>query len=96
VKYNFKITGFGDYLPSKVETSEEISKKINKSEDWIISRTGIKSRRVSEIDVDEMGAIAAREAIGDKKKTRFNYKCIRSAKANYTRYICIYSKRIRL
>ena len=68
MKYNFKITGFGNYLPSKVETSEEISKKINKSEDWIISRTGIKSRRVSEIDVDEMGAIAAREAIGNKKK----------------------------
>ena len=52
------------YLPPKVETAADLSKKINKSEDWIISKTGVKERRVSSIDVDEMGAIAAKEAIG--------------------------------
>ena len=66
MKYKFKITGFGYYLPPNIETSEELSKKINKSSDWILSRTGVKERRVSDIDVDKMGAIAAREAIGDK------------------------------
>ena len=68
MKYKFKITGFGSYLPPKVEDSKEVAEKINKSSDWIISRTGVKERRVSEIDVDKMGAIAAREAIGNKKE----------------------------
>jgi len=68
VKYNFKITGFGYYLPPNIETSEQLSEKINKSSNWILSRTGVKERRVSDIDVDKMGAIAAKEAIGNKRK----------------------------
>ena len=57
---NIKITGIGHYLPEHIQTSKELSSKINKSEDWIVSRTGVKERRVSKIDVDEMGAKAAR------------------------------------
>ena len=59
-----KITGIGHYLPPKVETAKELSDKINKSENWIISRTGVKERRVSLIDVDLMAANAASVAIG--------------------------------
>ena len=66
MKYQFKITGWGYYLPPKIETAEQLSKKINKSPDWIISRAGVKERRVSDIDVDKMGAVAAKEAIGNK------------------------------
>jgi len=66
MKYEFKITGFGYYLPPKIETSEDLSKIINKSNEWIISRTGVKERRISEIDVDAMGAIASKKAIGSK------------------------------
>ena len=36
MKYKFKITGFGSYLPPKVEDSKEVAEKINKSSDWII------------------------------------------------------------
>ena len=68
VLYPFKITGFGSYLPPKIQTSKELSKLIKKSEDWIVNRTGVFERRVSEIDVDKMGAIAAKEAIGSKRK----------------------------
>lgn len=67
MKYSFQITGWGIYLPPKIETSEALSIKINKTEKWVISRTGVKERRVSDIDVDEMGAIAAAEAIGNKE-----------------------------
>ena len=63
---NIQITGSGYYLPEKIETAEELSKKINKSTKWIISRTGVKERRVSDIDVDKMGAIAAKAALKDK------------------------------
>ena len=63
---NFKITGFGYYLPDTIETSEQLSKKINKPADWIISRTGVKERRISDIDVDLMGAKAAKIALDGK------------------------------
>ena len=65
---SFKITGYGSYLPPKIQTSKELSELIGKSEDWIISHTGVDERRISDIDVDRMGAIAAREAIGNKEK----------------------------
>ena len=60
---NIEITGIGYYLPDRIETAKELSKNINKSEDWIISRTGVKQRHISSIDVDEMGAIAAKKAL---------------------------------
>ena len=66
MKYQFKITGWGYYLPPKIETAEQLSSKINKTTDWIISRAGVSERRVSKIDVDKMGAIAAKDAIGGK------------------------------
>ena len=66
IKHQFTISGYGHYLPPKIETSQELAQKINKSSDWIISRTGVKERRVSDIDVDKMGAIAAEQAIGKK------------------------------
>ena len=61
-----KITGIGLYLPPKIQTAKELSKKINKSTDWIISRTGVSERRISEIEVDQMGAIAAKEALNGR------------------------------
>ena len=61
-----KITGIGYYLPQTIETAKEVSGKINKSEKWIISRTGVRERRVSSIDVDQMAAIAASEALGSQ------------------------------
>ena len=63
---SFKITGYGSYLPENIQTSLELSKFIGKSENWINKYTGVFERRVSEIDVDKMGAIAAKEAIGEK------------------------------
>ena len=60
---NIKITGHGHYIPKTIETAKEVSKKINKTEDWILSRTGVKNRRISDIDVDQMGALAAKDAL---------------------------------
>ena len=65
---NVKITGFGYYLPDKIETAKELAPKINKTEEWILSRTGVKERRISKIDVDKMGAIAAKMALEGKDK----------------------------
>jgi len=66
MKYQFDITGWGYYLPPNIETADQLSKRIDKSSDWIISRAGVSERRVSDLDVDVMGAIVAKKAIGDK------------------------------
>ena len=60
---NIKITGTGIYLPPYVEPSKETAMFINKSEEWIISKTGVTERRKSDIDVDKMGAIAGAKAL---------------------------------
>jgi len=59
-----KITGVGLYLPPQIETAEDIAPKIGKSVEWIIEKSGVKERRISTIDVDQMGAIAGKEALG--------------------------------
>ena len=63
---NLKISGIGYYLPEYIETSEELAPKINKSIDWINTRTGVVERRVSDIDVDLMGAKASKLALKDE------------------------------
>ena len=60
-----KITGIGLHVPSRVETAAELSPKIGRSEDWILSRTGVAERRVSDEDMAVMGAKAGLEALGD-------------------------------
>ena len=63
--FDIKISGTGIYLPPRVETSEELVTKINKPVDWIHQKAGVFERRVSDIDVDKMGAIAGREALNN-------------------------------
>ena len=60
---NIKIKGYGLYIPPDIETAKDIAKRIGKTEEWIINKCGVKERRVSKIDVDEMGAIAGKEAL---------------------------------
>ena len=68
-KSQFKITGYGMYLPPLVETAEELAPKINKTPQWIISRAGVKERRVSQIDVDKKGLMAIKGVVGEKNKS---------------------------
>tara|TARA_Y100000591_G_C21776929_1_gene668860 strand:- start:39 stop:1001 length:963 start_codon:yes stop_codon:yes gene_type:complete len=63
----FRISGTGLYIPPKVETSADISSLIGESEDWINEKSGVRERRISEIDVDEMGAIAGKKALDDRQ-----------------------------
>jgi len=63
--FDIKISGTGIYLPPRVETSEELVTRINKPVDWIHQKAGVFERRVSDIDVDKMGAIAGREALNN-------------------------------
>ena len=60
-----KIVSTGKYIPPRVETSAELVPRLGVDEDWILSRTGVERRHVSDVDMATMGARAAREALGD-------------------------------
>lgn len=44
--YPVSIIGIGSYLPETVVTNDDISKIVDTDNDWILSRTGIKERRI--------------------------------------------------
>lgn len=42
-----KIVGTGSYLPERVVTNRDLESKIDTTDDWIVSRTGIEARHVA-------------------------------------------------
>ena len=57
--------GSGSYVPDQILTNQQISQKVDTSDEWIKSRTGISERRISNLkeNVTEMGYKAALNAI---------------------------------
>jgi len=61
-----KLIGTGSYLPSKVLTNDDISKMVETSDEWILERTGIKTRYITEDDTTTTMAVkASKKAIID-------------------------------
>ena len=58
-----KIASTGIYAPPKIQTAAELAPLINRSENWIISRTGVAERRIAEEPMDVIAAKAARQAL---------------------------------
>ena len=40
-----KILGTGHYVPNQIVTNHDLEKIVDTSDEWIVSRTGIKERR---------------------------------------------------
>ncbi|NQT75445.1 MAG: ketoacyl-ACP synthase III [Candidatus Omnitrophica bacterium] len=61
------ILGLGCYLPPKRLTNSDLEKIMDTSDEWIITRTGIKERRIasSEKATSDLGLEASRAAIKD-------------------------------
>ncbi|MGB2707855.1 MAG: beta-ketoacyl-ACP synthase 3, partial [Pseudoalteromonas nigrifaciens] len=57
------ITGWGKCIPPASISNDEISKIVDTTDEWITSRTGIKSRRVSHVSTAELATVAAKHAI---------------------------------
>ena len=59
------IVGTGSYLPATVLTNEELSKRVDTSDEWIRTRTGICERRIAADDeaTSDLCANAAKRAI---------------------------------
>ncbi len=59
-----EIIGYGHYLPEKVLTNDDLSRMVDTNDEWISTRTGIKSRHISEnMTTAEMSVEAAKEAL---------------------------------
>ena len=57
--------GCGSYVPDQILTNQKISQKVDTTDEWIKSRTGISERRISSLEdnVTDMGYKAALNAI---------------------------------
>jgi 3-oxoacyl-[acyl-carrier-protein] synthase-3 len=70
---NANITAIGKFLPEKVIKNSEFEKYLNTSDEWIISRTGIKERRQLELGkASSYMAIKAIEQVLDRSKIQAN------------------------
>lgn len=60
-----RIAGVGKNLPSKTLTNADLEKIVDTTDDWIITRTGIKERRIAEegVSASDLAIPAAREAL---------------------------------
>jgi len=57
------ITGWGKCMPPLVLTNQDLATFLDTTDDWIVSRTGMKERRVSHVGAIEMASIAAARAL---------------------------------
>lgn len=59
------VRGVGGYLPERVMTNDELSKRVDTSDEWIVQRTGIRQRHIAaegEVTSD-LALVAARRAL---------------------------------
>jgi 3-oxoacyl-[acyl-carrier-protein] synthase-3 len=59
------IAGTGSYLPEKILTNDDLSKFVETSDEWIVTRTGIKERRIAAEgeSTSHLGSRAAEKAL---------------------------------
>ena len=59
------VTGWGRYVPSQVLTNKDLERMVDTNDEWIVSRTGIRERRVAAAHetTASMGAVAGLRAI---------------------------------
>lgn len=60
-----RITGTGCYLPEKILSNSDLEKMVDTTDEWIVSRTGMKERRIAGSNefTSDMGFCAAERAI---------------------------------
>ncbi len=63
----FALLGTGSYAPERVMTNQDLAELVDTSDEWIITRTGIRERRVAAEGemTSDLAAAAARAALAD-------------------------------
>ena len=63
-----KILGTGHYVPNQIVSNHDLEKIVDTSDEWIVSRTGIKERRkVNQETTHEMAYLASKNALEEAK-----------------------------
>jgi len=62
-----KIIGTGMYVPERVMSNEDFTHIVETSDEWIVQRTGMKQRRLAELDqaTSDLAVEACRGALDD-------------------------------
>jgi 3-oxoacyl-[acyl-carrier-protein] synthase-3 len=65
------VTGVGGYLPDEVVTNDDLAKVVDTSDEWIVERTGIRTRRRAAPDqaVSDLAVEAAKRALAAAGRT---------------------------
>lgn len=63
------ITGWGKCLPPAILSNDDLATFLDTNDEWITSRTGMKERRISHVEVSELAYVAAAQAIACAGKT---------------------------
>jgi 3-oxoacyl-[acyl-carrier-protein] synthase III len=60
-----RIVGTGSYLPPRVVTNAELARRVDTSDEWIVSRTGIRQRHIADESqtASDLALEASREAL---------------------------------
>ena len=63
--YFSRITGWGKYVPDRVVTNHDLAQIVDTSDEWIVSRTGIRERRIAadEQSTNDMAVQASQQAL---------------------------------
>ena len=66
-----RITGTGSYLPAQVLTNKDLESRVDTSDEWIVSRTGIRQRHIAADDqfASDLALEACRAALAAAKRT---------------------------
>jgi 3-oxoacyl-[acyl-carrier-protein] synthase-3 len=67
-KIRAAITAVGSYVPDKVLTNADFEKMVDTSDEWIVTRTGIRERRILENGPTSVMAIKACEHLIERKQ----------------------------
>ncbi|EEG76035.1 ketoacyl-ACP synthase III [Dethiobacter alkaliphilus] len=60
---NATITGWGKCMPPAVLTNDDISTFLDTNDEWIVTRTGMKERRISHVPISELAHVASVRAL---------------------------------
>lgn len=63
------ITGWGKCLPPATLTNDDLATFLETDDEWITSRTGMKERRISHVNVSELAHVACASALAAADKT---------------------------
>lgn len=70
MKKKARITGTGSYLPERILSNHDLEKMVETSDEWIVTRTGMKERRIARENefTSDMGVEAALKALASSGK----------------------------